>query len=152
MHHCNNAGFPNKSNLLICYTDEGKLCALLYISPSIYPSISMFSSSSRRAHDVWRDCKYYCIRCNRWHVTPESESELHAVILRLLSVCRSLVLATTEKQNRLVIGTYKSGGVMGSGHSSTLLLTAENSERVGRKITEVANFDFRKETLHSSQM
>ena len=57
-----------------------------------------------------------------------------------------------KKQNRLVIGTYKSGGVMGSGHSSTLLLTAENSERVGRKITEVANFDFRKETLHSSQM
>ena len=51
-----------------------------------------------------------------------------------------------------MIGTYKSGGVMGSGHSSTLLLTAENSERVGRKITEVANFDFRKETLHSSQM
>ena len=85
-------------------------------------------------------------------MTPESESELHAVILRLLSVYRSLVLATTEKKNRLVIGTYKSGGVMGSGHSSTLLLTAENSERVGRKITEVANFDFRKETLHSSQM
>ena len=81
-------------------------------------------------------------------MTPESESELHAVIPRLLSVCRSL----EKNPNRLVIGTYKSGGVMGSGHSSTLLLTAENSERVGRKITEVANFDFRKETLHSSQM
>ena len=41
--------------------------------------------------------------------------------------------------------------VMGSGHSSSFLLSA-SAERMAGKITEVANFDFREETLDSGKM
>ena len=40
---------------------------------------------------------------------------------------------------------------MGSGHSSSFLLSA-SAERMAGKITEVANFDFREETLDSGKM
>merc|ERR1711971_687622 len=54
-----------------------------------------------------------------------------------------------ENKNKVT----KISGVMGSGHSSSFLLSAESSaERMARKITEVANFDFREETLDSSKI
>ena len=54
-----------------------------------------------------------------------------------------------NKENKVT----KISGVMGSGHSSSFLLSAESSaERMARKITEVANFDFREETLDSGKM
>ena len=54
-----------------------------------------------------------------------------------------------ENKNKVT----KISGVMGSGHSSSFLLSAESSaERMARKITEVANFDFREETLDSGKM
>merc|ERR1712110_1051467 len=90
-------------------------------------------------------------------------SQLHRAYRqsRLLSVCHDLVLVTTKDRSVgstkfAHIGKFKNKGdkisrVMGSGHSSSFLLSA-SAERMAGKITEVANFDFREETLDSGKI